>query len=466
MSSSLRASDDSHRIGADLLSNPAPVKKQLGHLVGRALVPFFADEAGAEENVDHALCSSEHRDFGVGGDASQVRAFVDGYFVDSGKLGDQQQNTHAATSKPLAAHTRTKQPAQQPQAASPAAQPAAATKQKPARTGSAQPAAAAATSAAAVPASTGGKKSKGKSASGSSSASAVPARLYAGAAFQNSPSPLQVPLPKFLTSAAAASSHASDAPVAAVPASPNSSRAKSAHAKHAHPHADPHASQSLMNLLFKANGTNAGGASLLGPAPQSTQPLLKTASQERARVAAEQHAHAHGPPLHGPPGHAALHAAPSSSHLHHHGLSHAPVSSAHPASPNTTAAAAAYTHAFSTLTPGPHPIPALPSYPAHTHAYQHYSAAPAPYYSAAAYAHAQPAGMHAHHAPPSGAVPVPQPSAVYSRYDRPQAHTQAAYMHGGAGAYAATPHFAAQHAGYHPHATYSAAGTHYPGRPH
>ena len=428
-SASLRATADGVTIGADLLSQPAPVSKNLTHLVGRTLVPFFTSTG--EENATLDLHHNAELDFRVDdderGQETKVRAFVDGYFVNQGSLAKQansslshtqlqseSQSSQQQQKKREAKNKQAKSQAQQPQAQSrppthPQSQPAPANP-SPAKSKAKKGYAAAVA---------GANASVNNSAQlASVGAGSAPVR-YAGAAFLASPSPLQVPLPKFLT-----------ATKTATPASPNSSRrvnvnhsapppaTSSVH----HPTSngfvhDLHASQSIMNLL-RGNGSNGHSV------PPSPKTLQRNALTEKSSI---------------------------------------------PPSPSSQSASIApYSHAIAaqpTLLPSPQPVPQLPhsTYPAthmptqHMHQASpfgyppHHVTHPPPhsyvptsmpgqpsYYSHAASASPFTASVSS---APSSTVPLI--SAVHSRYDRPNIGANYAQTYGA----------------YQPHATYGAYQT-------
>jgi len=134
--------------------------RDLRHLVGRALVPFFLSN-GAENTQLAAPDLSDSRDWSQSdGKLVKVRQFVDGYFVDSGSIG---QNNPPTTNHPIIAATPVK------------------IKKKPSNSSS-------------VPVSL----VTPESAKPPSQESAKPQK-FAAPAFSNSPSPLKIPMPKFLS---------------------------------------------------------------------------------------------------------------------------------------------------------------------------------------------------------------------------------------------------------------------------
>lgn len=168
---------------------PASAKKDLNHLVGRPLVPFYLSDG--VENTDLS-CIDDEREWGKTEDGKQVkvRQFVDGYFVNSGVIGQpgnsdnkpsSYQNQSAPNNSSAAVTSANNNKKQQPSVsgkpplsyASVAATPVKAAKKC---TTAAPPA----TPAASV------------------DSSSRPQR-YAAPAFNNSPSPLNVPMPKFLS---------------------------------------------------------------------------------------------------------------------------------------------------------------------------------------------------------------------------------------------------------------------------
>ena len=171
---------------------PPASKPDLGHLVGRPLVPFFLDD-GAENTAREVAGGGDGREWGVSEDGRgvAVRQFVDGYFVDVGTIGAQQSQPQHGTPRTAPAKNGGKggrgkgkaSAAPAPATAAPGAAPvsySAALQQGP------PPSAKRALHPAPTPAAP------------STPVPAAPPAKYGAPAFNNSPSPMKVPLPKFL----------------------------------------------------------------------------------------------------------------------------------------------------------------------------------------------------------------------------------------------------------------------------
>ena len=170
-------------------------KPDLGHLVGRPLVPFFLDN-GAENTAQQPAVAvgngSDGRQWGVSEDGRgvAVRQFVDGYFVDVGTIGGQPQQDGKAQAAPRTAPAKGAGKGGKGRGKA-VAVPASAT---------AVPNAVS-YSAAVQQGAPAAKRTLHPAPSPptpSTPLSSAPPAKYGAPAFTNSPSPMKVPLPKFL----------------------------------------------------------------------------------------------------------------------------------------------------------------------------------------------------------------------------------------------------------------------------
>ena len=218
----------------------ATAKPDLAHLVGRPLVPFFLTDGSENTDQQHVAANGDVADGAGGGDGRQwgvsedgrgvaVRQFVDGYFVEVGTIGQQQQQDgskaqttpRTAPAKAGGKNGKAKGKAATVPASATAA-PGAAVSYSAALQQGAPPAAKRALHPAPSP-----------PPPSTPLPSPAPAK-YGAPAFTNSPSPMKVPLPKFLKDKSIASSA-----TASVPSVPAISEEKSGYVR----------GPSLMHLL-------------------------------------------------------------------------------------------------------------------------------------------------------------------------------------------------------------------------
>ena len=181
-------------------------KADLAHLVGRPLVPFFLDNGSENTSQQPATVvgdGSDGRQWGVSEDGRgvPVRQFVDGYFVDVGTIGGGQLQDGRAQHTPRTAPVKGGGKGGKGKGKA-AAAPTSAT---------AIPSAIAAVSysAAVQQAAPNAKRTLHPAPSPPAPSTPLPAAppaKYGAPAFTNSPSPMKVPLPKFLKEKTAAGS--------------------------------------------------------------------------------------------------------------------------------------------------------------------------------------------------------------------------------------------------------------------
>jgi hypothetical protein len=159
-------------------------KQNVKHLIGRQLVPFFVPGT-EEENCEHKVDPEQHdaHQFGGGGGnvTVEARQFVDGYFQEAEAVTASFKSPPSSTS-----HYKGQQPQYSSRSSSNSSNRSSSSKQQqqPQRS----------------------KKNQTSQTTNSTKNQMKSNNHYAGAAFDLSPSPMDIPMPKFVNSSSSSSS--------------------------------------------------------------------------------------------------------------------------------------------------------------------------------------------------------------------------------------------------------------------